>query len=173
MPDMDANSAALRAAQHLVRGYLVAFTGTVVYQGTLIVAPGTPDHLLQINPTSGSISDVHSGFIVRVYAPTGEFKGQTSVRYSGTISTYVIPVREFSSGEYTWAANDVVKVYSLPAFTDKLPEATDTLDPDGVAVSDFNRKIHLHWRRQAAYGVALSRKGKPTPKCRCTVALAS
>lgn len=137
MPDQSANYAALDSG-YRIRAYLSLMTGDSVLVGTVSATPSDPVLNVAYTVTSGSASDVRSGMRVVVRSSGGAFKGTLSVRYSGTISTTNLPVREFSSGDVQVVSGDVFTVYSDLLPSDKLVSADETFSPDSTTYVDQN-----------------------------------
>ncbi len=131
MPDMSLNLSALRGA-HSARYYITPLLGSLVYSATVTSATTTA---IAITSGSGTIGNVKRGFRVVILSSGGDYKGAVSVRYSGSITTSSIPIRETSSGTVSIVSGDLVRVYNMPMLVDKLVEATAEFAPDGIAVS--------------------------------------
>lgn len=136
---MTINPTDVRANGSSLRGYMAIFRGAQVLSATINSdAAALSATSLSITILTGAIADVQRGYIVQFYSSIGEFKGQSHVRWGGTLDATHLPVREFSQSEYLIKALDIVRVYALMAFEDKLVESTDTFDPDGVPVGTYN-----------------------------------
>lgn len=131
MPDMSLNLTALRGA-HKAKYYVTPLLGNLVYSATVSSATTTA---IAITGGSGTIGDVGRGFRVVILSSGGDYKGTVSVRYSGSITTASIPIRETSAGTVSIVAGDLVRIYNMLVLADKLVEAAADFNPDGVAVS--------------------------------------
>lgn len=139
MPDQSSNRTAMRASGDWRRCFATFIKGNLKLQASVNMASVTyPVTNITIdNITSGSASNVKSGQRVMVYRSNGtDLKGMTRVRYSGTISSTNIPIREHSRGIIQISDNDIIKIYDDVRLSDKLVEAESTFDPDGTAYSD-------------------------------------
>lgn len=132
MPDQSSNLTALRGA-HVATYYVSRMTGSLVYSAEVTSATATA---IAITGGSGTIGDVKPGMRVVVTTSGGDPRGVVSVRYSGSISTSSIPIRETST--IGFAAGDLVYVYNDFLLTDKLVESSASFSPDGIAVSAEN-----------------------------------
>lgn len=129
----------VRASGYSMRGYGAIFTGALVLTASVTVTAAAQSvKSLSITISVGNISDVARGFRVQIFTSGGDFKGETHVRYAGTLDATHLPVREFSQTEFLILSGDVVKVFSLIAFADKLVEDTDLFNPDGIPVGTYN-----------------------------------
>lgn len=136
---MTISPSVVRANGSSLRGYLAVFRGTEVLSATVTAdAALLSETSLSISITSGSIANVQRGYRVVFESSGGDFKGQSSIRWGTTLDSTHLPVREFSQSEFLILATDVVKVYALIDFVDKLVEASDLFDPDGVPVGVYN-----------------------------------
>ncbi len=131
MPDMTLFLSALRGA-HKAHYYITPLLGDLVYSATVSSATATA---IAITGGSGTIGNVGRGFRVVILSSGGDYKGTVSVRYSGSITTGSIPIRETSPGSVSIIAGDFVRVYNMLVLADKLVEASADFNPDGVAVS--------------------------------------
>lgn len=141
MPSQSSNQTALRADNHKVELYFGVFLGSVVFTATVDSTPTFPATALTVTAVSGSASDVKRGFRVTIESSGGEFKGETRIRDSGTISSTNIPLRELSKADIDVRATDVVKVYNIVTLSDRLVDATAEFNPDGTAYSNQNSVI--------------------------------
>ncbi len=136
---MTISPSTVRANGESLRGYIAIFRGAQVLEATIDNdAAALSETSLDITITSGSIAAVQRGYRVQFFSSIGEFKGETHVRWGSTLDATHLPVREFSQSEYLIKALDIVRVFALIAFDDKLVESTDTFDPDGVPVGTYN-----------------------------------
>jgi hypothetical protein len=137
---MSISPSVVRANNSSLRGYLAVFRGAQVLEATLTANPTRESAVnLSISIVSGSISDVQRGYRVQVFAADGvTFKGETHVRWFGTLNGTNLPVREFSQSEFLFFTGDVVRVFAFIADADKLVEDTDQFDPDGQPVGTYN-----------------------------------
>lgn len=137
---MTINPTDVRANGSSLRGYLAVLTGTQVLEATLTADAATLSaKVLSITVNSGSIADVMRGYYVAYYASDGvTFKGQSHVRWGDVLDATHLPVREFSRSEYLLVTGDLVRVNNIMMMEDKLVEDTDTFDPDGVPVGNYN-----------------------------------
>lgn len=137
---MTINPTTARANGASLRGYLAVFRGAQVLAATLTADAGLLSAVsLSITVNSGAIADVQRGYRVQFFASDGTtFKGESHVRWSGTLDATNLPVREFSESEFLLVVGDKVKVFALMAFEDKLVTASDTFDPDGQPVGQYN-----------------------------------
>lgn len=129
----------MRAAGDWRRCFATFIKGNLKLQASINMASVTyPETDLTIdNITSGAASAVKAGMRVMIYRSNGtDIKGMTRVRYSGTISSTNIPIRELSRGTISISDNDIIKIYDDVRLSDKLVEAESTFDPDGIAYSD-------------------------------------
>lgn len=129
----------MRASGDWRRCFATFIKGNLKLQASVNQASTTyPETDLTIdNITAGAASAVKAGMRVMVYRSNGtDFKGMTRVRYSGTISSTNIPIRELSRGVISISDNDIIKIYDDVRLSDKLVEAESTFDPDGIAYSD-------------------------------------
>lgn len=131
MPDMSLNLTALRGS-HKARYYVTPLLGNIIYTATVTSATATA---IAITGGSGTIGDVGRGFRVVILSSGGDYKGTVSVRYSGSITTASIPIRETSAGTVSIVAGDLVRIYNMLVLADKLVENDASFSPDGVAVS--------------------------------------
>lgn len=133
------SSTTVRKNGQSLRGYIAIFKGALVLTATVTANAGILSaKTLSISISLGSIANVQRGYRVQVFSSTGAFKGETHVRWGGTLDGTHLPVREFSQSEFLIFSGDVVKVFALMAFADKLVEDTDLFDPDGVPVGAYN-----------------------------------
>jgi len=136
MPTMSGNLTALRSS-HTARVYMSLLTGSSVLTGTVSAdADETSELNIAYTLDTGDAADVLPGYRVMVYDSSGYFKGMTSVRYSGTISSTNIPVRELSAGEILVVSGDTFTVYDDVVLTDKLPAASVGFEPDSTTYTD-------------------------------------
>jgi hypothetical protein len=133
MPAIGANLTALRADGHTVELYLGAWLGSLVLTGTVSATPISPTLTLAYTTVSGSHTDVKRGYRVVIETSGGAYKGETSVRFTSTITATSLPIRELSSGELRIVSGDVLKVYSVPVLGDKLVADDATFAPDELA----------------------------------------
>ncbi len=138
MPTMSGNLTALRSS-HTAQVYVSLLTGDPVLTGT-VSADADETSALNIAYTlsTGDAADVLPGYRVMIYDSTGYFKGMTSIRYAGTISSTNLPIRELSSGEIIVVSTDTFTVYDDVVLTDKLPAASTGFEPDSTTYSDQN-----------------------------------
>lgn len=139
MPAQAANLTAIRTPGHYLRCFLTVIKGNLVLSASVNMASVTyPATDIVIDTiTSGSAANVTGGMTVMIFRSNGtDLKGVTRVRYSGTISSTNIPVRELSRGTISVSDNDILKIYDDIRLSDKLVEASSDFDPDGVAYSD-------------------------------------
>lgn len=143
MPSQSANQTALRADGHKLRAWVSFYIPVVAASGSITALP--PAHLsgeaatnLSVSFSTGSSADVKRGFLVRIKTSGGTLRGLTRVRYSGTIDSTHLPIRELSRGEMVVANGDTFEVLREVRISDKLVTATEDFNPDGIAVSSFN-----------------------------------
>lgn len=137
---MTINPTTVRANGSSLRGYLAVFRGAQVLAAALTADAALLSEVsLSISVTSGAAANVQRGYRVQFFQADGTtFKGESHVRWSGTLDSTHLPVREFSESEFLLVTGDVVKVFALMSFEDKLVTATDTFDPDGQPISTYN-----------------------------------
>lgn len=135
---MTISSTTLRKNGASLRGYLAVFRGALVLIATITAdAPVVSAKTLAITISVGSIGNVQRGYRVVFESSGGGFKGETHVRWGGTLDSTHLPVREFSESEFLIKSGDTVKVFALMAWADKLVEDTELFDPDGVPVGTY------------------------------------
>lgn len=136
MPDRSANRAQMRQDGHKIACYMSVYKGTRQLQASLSSVPSYPATTLTISVITGSASNVKPGMRVDIYTAGGGFKGSTRVRYSGTINSTHLPVREHSKGIIPFTAGDIIEVYNEIPLSDLLVEADKDFNPDGMAYVD-------------------------------------
>lgn len=137
MPIQVSHATTFRKGGYIGRAYLSVFNPAPVASGTLTATPLTGATALAVTYTVGSASDVRAGFLLRFYdTATGNFKGEWRVRYSGTISSTNLPVKELPYGSIKLVSGDTFKVYPQVPPDTKLIEATSSFNPDGEPFSD-------------------------------------
>lgn len=136
---MTINPTDVRANGSSLRGYMANFKGAQVLEATINSdAAALSATSLDITILTGSIADVQRGYICQFFSALGVFKGQSHIRWGGTLDATHLPVREFSQSEFLIKALDTVQVFALMAFEDKLVTDTDLFEPDGVPVGTYN-----------------------------------
>lgn len=139
MPDQSSNATLLRAGQFYVDLYLSDMSGASVFSATADSAADAESETdITVTAVSGSAANVKAGMSVVVTDSSGFYKGTHTIRYSGTISSTNLPLREFSKGSAQIASGDTLTVYGDPMLTDKLPISDETFAPDGTPISDNN-----------------------------------
>lgn len=138
MPAFDAYAETL-ARGHVAPVYMSPLFGSIVYTAEVSATPTFPAKAIAITGGSGTVGNIVRGARIVFTDALGVWKGQSHIRFSGTISSATLPIRETASGTIDIAAGDLVTVYSLPLLVEKLVEADEAFNPDGVAVSDTNQ----------------------------------
>lgn len=137
MPNQSSNLTTLRAGNHACNIYVSVMDGISVLEGELSADPETASALnVAYTLTSGDAADVYPAMRVMFYSSAGDFKGMTSVRAAGTISSVNLPIREVSWGEIQLVTGDVFTVYDDFLPTDRLPAADSSFSPDHTTYTD-------------------------------------
>lgn len=139
MPHMSANQAAIRASGNWMRVYVSFLTGNVVATGTITATPANGATTLAITVSTGSAANIKRGMTVYIKSAAGVLKGVTRVRYSDqTIDATNLPIRENARGTINIVSGDTWEVRDDIRLSDKLVEADEAFNPDGLAYSDQN-----------------------------------
>lgn len=142
MPDYSAYASAVRRDGHQLRAWVSFYKGQIVASGNVTagyVPSNYPLTSLTINVTGGSANAIRRGFLVRLKTlADGDLRGTTRVRYSGTIDSTHLPIRELSRGEMVVANGDRFEVVAEVRLSDKLVTADENFNPDGMSVGTFN-----------------------------------
>lgn len=136
MPDQALNLTAMRTPGHWHKCFASFFKGNLVASGSLTATPTFPATALAISVSVGSASNIKPGMRVVLKTAGGVYKGETRVRYSGTISSTNLPIRELSRGTANVASGNLFEVWDTVRLSDKLVTSTNSFDPDGLAFTD-------------------------------------
>jgi hypothetical protein len=153
MPDNSASITRLRGS-HVRSAYLSVLKGDLLLTGSISAATATA---ITYSVDSGAATDVAPGFRVVIETSGGAFVGETTIRYSGAISSTNLPIRETSS--FVITSSHKVKVYRIPVLSDLLVEASDVFAPDGRTFSSDPAPVacsgapYAGWLANAASGV--------------------
>lgn len=136
MVDLSSSKDAIRAVGHRLFCKMSVYVGSTVWHGSVSTTPSAGLISLAVSGSGGSSSNVRAGMKVEIKTSGGLSKGFTRVRFSGTIDSTHLPIREWAQGQIQISSGDLFYVYSDVPLSDKLTLAEPNFEPDGVTFNE-------------------------------------
>lgn len=137
MGDQSSYLSTFRTGRHTYEGVRLSICkGTVVASGSITATPSSPTTSIAVSYSVGSEANAYRGMRVNIKTSGGLLKGTTHVRFSGTISSAALPIREMANAKISIVSGDTFELVDEPMLVAKLPTADETFSPDGLAYTD-------------------------------------